>query len=60
MADAMLNGAAYELTKSTWAKDAEGNRVRFEKQVRVRTWWEVAGNAVQFGIRSRAATSRLK
>lgn len=60
MAEAMLNGTAYERTKSTWAKDAEGNRVRVQKQVRVRAWWEVAGNAVQFGLRYGAVPLQLQ
>ena len=55
MAEAMLNGTTYERTKTTWAKDAEGNRVRIEKQVRVRAWWEVTGNAVQFGLPNQQA-----
>lgn len=60
MAEAMLNGTVYERTKSTWGKDAEGNRVRVEKQVRVRAWWEVAGNAVQFGLRYGAVPLQLQ
>ena len=60
MAEAMLNGTVYERTKSTWVKDAEGNRVRVEKQVRVRAWWEVAGNAVQFGLRYGAVPLQLQ
>lgn len=48
MAEALLNGTAYERTKSMWVKDAEGNRVRVEQPVRVRAWWEVTGNAVPF------------
>ena len=60
MAEAMLNGTTYERTKSTWAKDAEGNRVRVQKQVRVRAWWEVAGNAVQFGLRYGAVPLQLQ
>ena len=60
MAEAKLNGTAYERTKSMWDKDAEGNRVRVQKQVRVRTWWEVAGNAVQFGLRYGAVPLELQ
>ncbi len=60
MAEAMLNGTAYERTKSTWAKDAEGNRVRVQKPVRVRAWWEVTGNAVQFGLRYGAVPLQLQ
>lgn len=60
MADAMLSGTVYERTKSTWAKDAEGNRVRVQKPVRVRAWWEVAGNAVQFGLRYGAVPLQLQ
>jgi hypothetical protein len=60
MAEAMLNGTAYERTKSTWTKDAEGNRVRVQKPVRVRAWWEVAGNAVQFGLRYGAVPLELQ
>ena len=51
MAEAMLNGTTYERTKSAWDKHAEGNRVRIEKPVRLRAWWEVTGNEVQFGLR---------
>jgi hypothetical protein len=51
MAEAMLNGTVYERTKSTWVKDAEGNRVRVQRPVRVRAWWDAAGNSVQFGRR---------
>jgi hypothetical protein len=60
MAEAMLNGTAYERTKSMWDKDAEGNRVRVQKPVRVRAWWEVAGNAVQFGLRYGAVPLQLQ
>jgi hypothetical protein len=60
MAEAMLNGMTYERTKSMWAKDAEGNRLRVEKPVRVRAWWEVAGNAVQFGLRYGAVPLQLQ
>lgn len=60
MAEAMLNGTAYERTKSTWDKDADGNRVRVQKPVRVRAWWEVAGNAVQFGLRYGAVPLELQ
>lgn len=60
MAEAKLNGTVYERTKSTWAKDAEGNRVRVKKPVRVRAWWEVAGNAVQFGLRYGAVPLQLQ
>jgi hypothetical protein len=60
MAEAMLNGTAYERTKSTWTKDAEGNRVRVQKAVRVRAWWEVTGNAVQFGLRYGAVPLELQ
>lgn len=60
MAEAMLNGTAYERTKSTWDKDAEGNRVRVQKPVRVRAWWEATGNAVQFGLRYGAVPLQLQ
>jgi hypothetical protein len=60
MAEAMLNGTTYERTKSTWAKDGDGKRVRVERQVRVRAWWEVAGNAVQFGLRYGAVPLQLQ
>lgn len=60
MAEAKLNGTVYERTKSTWGKDAEGNRVRVQKPVRVRAWWEVAGNAVQFGLRYGAVPLQLQ
>jgi hypothetical protein len=60
MAEAMLNGTVYERTKNTWAKDAEGNRVRVQKPVRVRAWWEVVGNVVQFGLRYGAAPLELR
>lgn len=60
LAEAMLNGTVYERTKSTWDKDAEGNRVRVEKPVRVRAWWDVTGNAVQFGLRYGAVPLQLQ
>jgi hypothetical protein len=60
MAEAMLNGTEYERTKSTWDKDAEGNRVRVHKPVRVRAWWDVTGNAVQFGLRYGAVPLQLQ
>lgn len=60
MAEAMLNGTVYERTKSTWAKDAEGTRVCVQRAVRVRAWWEVAGNAVQFGLRYGAVPLQLQ
>jgi len=60
MAEAMLNGTTYERTKSTWAKDAEDNRVRVQQPVRMRAWWEVAGHAVLFGLRYGAVTLQLQ
>lgn len=60
MAEAKLSGTVYERTKSTWDKDVEGNRVRVQKPVRVRAWWEVTGNAVQFGLRYGAVPLQLQ
>lgn len=60
MAEAKLSGTAYERTKSTWDKDAEGNRVRVQKPVRVRAWWEASGNVVQFGLRYGAVPLQLQ
>ena len=60
MAEAMLNGTAYERNTSTWAKDGDGNRVRVQKPVRVRAWWEVTDNAVQFGLRYGAVPLELQ
>lgn len=60
MAEAKLSGMVYERTKSTWDKDAEGNRVRVQKPVRVRAWWEAAGNVVQFGLRYGAVPLQLQ
>lgn len=61
LAEAALGGTAYERTKQSWGTDAGGVRIRVEKPVKVRQWWQVGdGGVVQFGLRYGAVPLELK
>jgi hypothetical protein len=48
-------------TKTTWVTDAEGNRVRMLRPVKLRQWWTVgAAGTVQFGVRYGAVPVQLQ
>jgi len=61
LAEAALGGMAYQRTKATWDTDAEGNRYRVQRPVKLRQWWTVGdGGAVQFGVRYGAVPLQLQ
>ena len=61
LAEAALGGVAYQRTKAAWETDAEGNRYRVQRSVKLRQWWTVAdGGAVQFGVRYGAVPLQLQ
>jgi len=61
LAEAALGGDQYLRTKATWVTDAEGNRVRVQRPVKLRQWWTVsAAGTVQFGVRYGAVPVQLQ
>ena len=61
LAEAALGGDQYLRTKTTWVTDAEGNRVRVQRPVKLRQWWTVgAAGTVQFGVRYGAVPVQLQ
>ena len=61
LAEAALGGVAYQRTKAAWETDAEGNRYRVQRPVKLRQWWTVGdGGAVQFGVRYGAVPLQLQ
>ena len=43
LAEAALGGVAYQRTKAAWETDADGNRYRVQRTVKLRQWWTVVG-----------------
>ena len=61
LAEAALGGMAYQRTKAAWETDAEGNRYRVQRPVKLRHWWTVAdGGVAQFGVRYGAVPLQLQ
>jgi hypothetical protein len=61
LAEAALGGVAYQRTKAAWETDADGNRYRVQRPVKLRQWWTVGdGGAVQFGVRYGAVPLQLQ
>jgi hypothetical protein len=61
LAEAALGGVAYQRTKAAWDTDADGNRYRVQRPVKLRQWWTVGdGGAVQFGVRYGAVPLQLQ
>ena len=61
LAEAALGGVAYKRTKAAWETDAEGNRYRVQRPVKLRQWWTVGdGGAVLFGVRYGAVPLQLQ
>ena len=61
LAEAALGGVAHQRTKAAWETDAEGNRYRVQRPVKLRQWWTVAdGGTVQFGVRYGAVPLQLQ
>jgi hypothetical protein len=60
-AEAALGGAAYQRTKNAWKTDADGNRYRVQRPIKLRQWWSVGdGGMVQFGVRYGAVLLQLQ
>ena len=61
LAEAALGGVAYKRTKAAWETDADGNRYRVQRPVKLRQWWTVGdGGTVQFGVRYGAVPLQLQ
>ena len=61
LAEAALGGVAHQRTKAAWETDAEGNRYRVQRPVKLRHWWTVAdGGVAQFGVRYGAVPLQLQ
>jgi hypothetical protein len=61
LAEAALGGVAYQRTKATWETDADGNRYRVQRPVKLRQWWTVGdGGTVQFGVRYGAVPLQMQ
>ena len=61
LAEAALGGMAYQRTKAAWDTDAEGNRHRVQRPVKLRQWWTVGdGGVAQFGVRYGAVPLQLQ
>ncbi len=61
LAEAALGGVAYQRTKAAWETDADGNRYRVQRPVKLRQWWTLGdGGAVQFGVRYGAVPLQLQ
>ena len=61
LAEAALGGVTYQRTKAAWETDAEGNRYRVQRPVKLRQWWTVGdGGTVQFGVRYGAVPLQLQ
>jgi hypothetical protein len=61
LAEAALGGTTYQRTKAAWETDAEGNRYRVHRPVKLRQWWTVGdGGVAQFGVRYGAVPLQLE
>ena len=61
LAEAALGGVTYQRTKAAWETDADGNRYRVQRPVKLRQWWTVGdGGTVQFGVRYGAVPLQLQ
>ena len=61
LAEAALGGMTYQRTKAAWETDADGNRYRVQRPVKLRQWWTVAdGGVAQFGVRYGAVPLQLQ
>ena len=61
LAEAALGGVTYQRTKAAWDTDADGNRYRVQRPVKLRQWWTVAdGGTVQLGVRYGAVPLQLQ
>ena len=61
LAEAALGGVAYQRTKAAWETDADGNRLRVQRPVKLRQWWTVGdGGVAQFGVRYGAVPLQLQ
>lgn len=56
LAEAQAKGERYLVTKPSWSRDADGNRVRVQRERQVRPWWWPEGEGlamiVRYGARS--------
>ena len=61
LAEAALGGTTYQRTKAAWETDADGNRYRVQRPVKLRQWWTLGdGGVAQFGVRYGAVPLQLQ
>lgn len=61
LAEAALGGVVYQRTKAAWDTDADGNRYRVQRPVKLRQWWTVGDSGtVQFAVRYGAVPLHLQ
>ena len=61
LAEAALGGMTYQRTKAGWETDADCNRYRVQRPVKLRQWRTVGdGGTVQFGVRYGAVPLQLQ
>jgi hypothetical protein len=51
LARASAEGRAHSVTKAAWGKDAEGNRVRVQREKRLTPWWWRNGDSFDMVVR---------
>lgn len=51
LARAAVDGRVHSVTKAAWAKDADGNRVRVQREKRLTQWWWMDGDAINMVVR---------
>jgi len=56
LAAALAKGERYLVTKPSWSRDADGNRVRVQRERQVKPWWwqdqQGLGMLVRYGARA--------
>lgn len=59
LAEALAKGERYLVIKPSWSRDADGNRVRVQRERQVRPWWWQEGQGVAMLVRYGARSLEL-
>lgn len=59
LAEAHAKGERYLVTKPSWSRDADGKRVRVQRERQVRPWWWQEGEGVAMIVRYGARSLEL-
>ena len=59
LAEALAKGERYLVIKPSWHRDADGNRVRVQRERQVRPWWWQEGEGVAMLVRYGARALEL-